>query len=252
MNPTLSKLINNLKLPKHDRAELDKFLKRDDIQQILNSDETDRLAHRRELIAEKSAIPAKFEKASKEAEKAAIAAAEELKATELLFYAARRASLDASAVLDSFGYQAMLAQKAIDTELLAGADPRIGEYLNEIGSVASRTRVAFESWWEAEERKSDEFYGSRKYIVDVIRTNNDDVVAALTALDDAKNQLQAMQFEALSGAEITDSLRKITESIRPPLKKLKRNPPFLDRFDQVRPPIKDGADSSVEIDAAVV
>lgn len=241
MNHVVNKIITGLKISKPDRVELNKFLDRPDIQKILNGDEADRLARRRELIAEKAELPGKFKKRQEEAGKAANAAAARFEAAEKEFYAAREANRIAALANDGAGHALGMQIKAIDDELRKGSDPRLEEYYFEIRNLESRARVADNYWMAKEEREGGGMFGRGTYIVDVLANNMDDVIAAGAALEKTRIEVEAMALQALSTAEITAALRKMTDDLIPVLNRLNgMNPPWLDLFNEVRPPNEDG------------
>lgn len=241
MNYVVNKIIAGLKISKPDRVELNKFLDRPDIQKILNSDEADRIARSRELIAKKAELPAAFKKAKAEAEKIAAAAVARFDAAEAEFYAARKARSEAWLVATGVDHRLGMEIKAIDEELRAAADPRLNEYRAEIRNLEYRARVADQYWMAKEERETEAMFGSRKYVVDVLVNNMEDVEAAREALAKTRTDLDAMQLAAMTTAEVTAALRKMTDDLIPVLRKLDgMNPPWLDEFNEVRPPNEDG------------
>lgn len=241
MNHVVNKLFNSLKISKHDRVELKKFIDQPDIQKILNSDEVGRIARSRELIAQKTALPAKYEKAIADAEKVAVAAVARFDAAETEFYAARKARSDAWLVCSGIKHSLGMEIKAIDEELRAAADPRLVEYRAAIGNLESRARVADKYWMGKEERETEGMFNNVKYVVDVLMNNMEDVNAARDALENVRIDLEAMQLAAMTTAEVTAALRKMTDDLIPVLNKLNGiNPPWIDEFNEVRPPNEDG------------
>ncbi|WP_446810289.1 hypothetical protein ACH50O_01450 [Methylomonas sp. 2BW1-5-20] len=192
------------------------------------------------MIAEKAELPAKFKKSQEDAAKVAEAAFARLRAAEAEFYAAREANRLAALVSGGVGHQLGMQIKAIDDELLAGADPRIADYRFEIGNIQGRARLADKGWIEHVEKKEEGLWG-RVYFDREWRNNLEDVSSAMTLLDKTKNDLDALALSALSTAEVTAALRKMTDDLIPVLNKLSSmNPPWLDEFDEVRPPNEDG------------
>ncbi len=242
MNYVVKKIITGLKISKPDRVELNKFLDLPDIQKILNGDEADRLARRRKLIAEKAGLPEKFKTKQAAAEKSAIEAAKRLEAAEIEVRAAREANRLASLINSGIGYSLGMQIKAIDQELLAGADPRIEDYRIELWKMESDVRLADNGWFAREEIKTKDSWGDeRTYIDTVFRTNIEDVQAGMTAVARSIAELNEMKLAAMTTAEVTAALRKMTDDLIPVLNKLNGiNPPWIDEFNEVRPPNEDG------------
>ncbi|MDD5410913.1 MAG: hypothetical protein PHF31_05785 [Methylobacter sp.] len=234
LNARVTKIIESFRLPKSDREELDRILKRPEVQAVFHADEREQIEHRKTLIKELKAIPAIVDKKKSTLEKEHAAVAQRLEAAEKEYREAKKAFNEASLADHYAGYQDNLRAKHIEHELTAGADPRIAEYRFELGNIIGRARSKFE-FWQGHTPKN--ILGQRDV---TYHSNVDDVAQARKELDKGLVTLRELELSAITTGEMTQALKDLSSTLKGSLNKLEMHPPTIDEHGNVEPAQRDG------------
>jgi hypothetical protein len=244
MHVKINKIIDSLKLPKSDRAELNRLISRPEVQAIINADESEKIGLRKALLKEMADIPGKSVKRIAIIAKEAADAAKRFEMAEKEFDAARREHHTANLAATYGDYPDRLRVTQIERELMAGADPRIAEYRYEVGQLTGRLNMALK-FWNGETPKTWAGAGKPKSF-----SNADDIDVARVELNKALVVLQELNFAAVTSYEITQALKDISSNLKGPLAEIEMHPPIINEFGEVKPPHRDGSMPIEETKAA--
>lgn len=231
MSIQFRKVIDSLKLPKEAQEQAEHLLDLPEVKSALARAEKEDLRARVELIRRFEGVPQRHIKAKEQAgEKAQKAYKAVIAAEENL----RNAKADHQASLAAC-YAAEAAEReelaALEKEIQAGRDRRFDDFWLHLDTLEQHARGLLEVW--PEHRKTGPF-GIREL---VYKSNQDDVEHARIALNGAKGMLKDMAMQALSGEEITNMLRVISESLAVSLAPLQLTPPTIDERGMVKAPV---------------
>lgn len=233
LTSAVQKVLDGLRLPKEDRAEIDRFIKRPEVKQVFEADEIERLAHRRTLMAELKNIPAAIAKNADKADKSMASVLARFEAAEKEYRAAEEELRVARLAAHYAGYPNDRRRLELELELIKGADPRIREFLIHVDNANQAARGKNKFW--ASTVRNILGIATTKYF-----SNLDDIVAAREATAKAGTELKAMMLDALTHDQVTQQLQAISTRLKPDLWTLEMNPPTLDEHGAVKAPARDG------------
>ena len=114
LNVKINKILDGLKLPKNDRAELNRLIARPEVQGVLMADEHEQITHRMALLKELAAIPGQVAKIAVSVEKDTVLANKRFELAEAEYKAAQAEFNKAQLASHYAGYQESLREKAIN------------------------------------------------------------------------------------------------------------------------------------------
>lgn len=196
---------------------------------LLDQYEQRMLAKRAQLAKQLVDLPKQHEKTIVDAGKRAQAA---LLAHEKALDAARKAMEESNqAAAAAYGAQLQLRHEVgtIERELLASADPRIQEFILQLGLLHDAAGAGLQYWIETTGRG----YGRSNAIP---RSNVEEVKAARDLLEELKSNCFSMRLQALSRIQVEQSLLGMIERLPPVLAPLELKPPRIED-GEVRPPL---------------
>jgi hypothetical protein len=234
LNARVTKIIESFRLPKSDREELDRILKRPELQAVFHADEREQIEHRKTLIKELKAIPGAIDKKAATHEKEVGVVFQRFEAAKKEYFAAMKEFEAMSLAGGYVGYQDNLRAKHIEHELTAGSDPRIAEYRFELGNIIGRVRSKCE-FWITPAAKSWTGEGEPIY-----HSNADDVAQAREELDKGLVTLRELELSAITTGEMTQALKDLSSTLKGSLTKLDMHAPTIDEHGNVKAPQRDG------------
>jgi hypothetical protein len=198
---TFRRIIESLRLPQAERAELERLVELPEVQRALDSLDAETVAHRRQLVsaiadAERRQATAKTQAtaALRDAEQRLAAAQAELDAA---------ADAHRAAFVGSLNGAEAATRRAIaeaTAELVSSADPRIAEFRRHVANLAESLRLAVVHRVTS---GPPNILGRR---LPIPFTNSTEVQAATDACNECLRDLDSMRLAALSRFEITERL----------------------------------------------
>lgn len=198
---TFRRIIESLRLPHAERAELERLVELPAVQQALGEIDAETVARRRELVAAIEAAERRQAAAKAQATAALRDAEQRLAAAQAELDAA--ADAHRAAFVGSLNGAEAATRRTIATataELIAGADPRIGEFKRHTLNLAESLRLAVVHHVTS---GPPNILGRR---LPIPSTNADEVQAAADACRECLRDLDSLRLAALSRSEITERL----------------------------------------------
>ena len=178
------------------------------------------LAERRELVDEITAIDANPDSSHVELGKRAAAAL--ARVNELAEQLAKAKHEHGLLSQQSASSKSQRRRFQLEQQLMESADLRLDEYRAHLANIAGNDLQFAMRAWVATER--DYFRGTK---TTVPQSNQADVIAAIAAVKDGLQQVDALKLQALSRAEVAEALTVINRMLEKPLAKVETNPPLL-------------------------
>lgn len=196
---------------------------------LLDQYEQRKLAQRAQLVKRLAELPKQHEKkiveAGKRAQEALIAHQQALDAARK----AMEAMNEASSL--SYGAQLQLTYElgAATRELVESADPRILDFILQLGLLHDAAGERLQYWVETQKN----WTGGKRAIP---MSNVEYVAAARDLIDELKSNCRNLQLQALSRAQVEQRFLEMIEQLAPVLVPLELQPPRVED-GEVKPPL---------------
>jgi len=220
-------LLKELKLSPIARQELDEVMALPEVEAILARDEKEKLAERAALIKQYEGVPGRHAKHIDEVTKAAEKAARRQDDAEREVIAARKAYNDARMAVYGADYARDSELTNLKNQLLEGADTRLAEFFRHLDYARG---LVMQSWRITSFQQQSWMTGERRTIVE---TNQAEIDSARTAIDEAMNDCEAMQLQAISAADVAERLTAWFHKLCPLVEQFKVQIPSLDENGRV-------------------
>lgn len=204
-------------LPEHG-ADIDALLDTPEAAAVADRLDEQRVAERRDLLADLAALPAMNEQRLRDAAKRLAAVEAELEAAreKVRQVNEARAAAFAEQVFASVSHEHAMAR--IERQLIDTADPRLAAMLSVLREVRNKTRNL--------DRFSVEPSGLGSGKMKLV-SNYDQINAALKTIDDASSKIDELQRQALTAREIETILHEVAHQVLTAVRPLGGKGPVL-------------------------